>query len=110
MKVIALPKGGGKTTELIKLCYENNGIFVCAKEDEKRNILALSKRISCNLCKVITISDLLNLNNNYNYTIMPNDKFYFDNIDYILFTIIKRKLSVSMNIDAITININEEAK
>ena len=84
MTILAGNRNSGKTTELIKMCYKDNGTFVCVKMNDKKFIQTKSKKMNMPLSKVITIQELMNKKYQFNH----NESFYFDNVEYILMSLL----------------------
>lgn len=95
MLVINSPRGGGKTTKLIKLASKNpNSYIVCHNQLEVSRITNLAKTMGKNINFPLTMDEFIK-KQYYSHGIKS---FLIDNVEMLL-----QKLT-SVKIDAITIN------
>jgi hypothetical protein len=78
MKAIALPRGGGKTTKLIKMASETDGYIVCHSIDECSRIFADARMLGVKINQPITYEEF----RSKKYGRIKN--FYIDNIENFL--------------------------
>ena len=77
MKIISMPRGSGKTTELIKLSAKSKDIIACFSMQECDRVFKFSKTLNYKIPKPITYDELLKpgINNKVGYMIDEYDKF-----------------------------------
>ncbi len=59
MKQIIMPRGGGKTTALIRLAAESNGYIVCRSMRDARRISDMAAKLGINIRFPLTYLDIL---------------------------------------------------
>jgi len=100
MKVIALPRRGGKTTELIKLAAAKEGVYiVCSSHRDCVQIAEQAERMGLNILFPITFAEFLG----GHYRSINIKAFLIDNVDLFLQGL------TSVHIAAVTITDDEPA-
>ena len=85
MEVIIKQKGGGKTTELIKMSAKNKDCIVCRDELEVSRILKEAKQMKLDIPRPISYYKFLQISYSADYEIVQDIKgFLFDNVDAFL--------------------------
>lgn len=99
MKIISKGRRNGKTTELIRMCAERGGYIVCRSNNAALMIKRQSKEMGLKIPYPITYAELLHKN----YYAKGVKKLYIDDANELL-----RTLTRGVEVEAITINIQEE--
>lgn len=80
MKIICKPRGGGKTTEAIKLASETNSYLVCIDHKEQERVFQQSKEMGINIHYPITFNEFLE----GRYYGKGVEGFIIDNVDLLV--------------------------
>lgn len=100
MKVIAKPRGAGKTTEVIKEASKLNGYIVCEDKVRVQEIAEQARRMNININLPMTYKDLEEARYYKGKTLKPT-KILIDNVDNLLHSMFR-----DVNIDTITVTTN----
>lgn len=77
VKVFQLPRGKGKSTELIKLSAERGGYIVVLDRNHAANLASLANSMGLNIPKPLTLGEL----RSKNLTRQTTHEIYIDNLD-----------------------------
>lgn len=95
MEIITKPKGGGKTTDLIKMAYERGGYIVCRNCAEVDRIHSEAHKLGFYILFPLTYKEFID--NAYHGSNIK--EFYIDNAEDLL------QQLTAVNIKAITLNV-----
>ena len=98
MKIIALPRGGGKTREAIKLAHEEKATIICAHYGEVEGLQFRAMQLGLEIPRPCCFTELIARR------IHKDELYIFDNIEYILRSFLELEQE---NIIAITVNTND---
>lgn len=98
MKVIARPRGGGKTTEVIKLSAESGAYIVCHNIHEVERVAALAKELGLDINYPITSNEFIHHSDGSPFVRKP---VIIDNIELFL------EYTMRYPIGTITVSIDE---
>lgn len=62
MKIISMPRGAGKTTELIKMAADYNGCIVCYGVENARHIANVAKNLGIKINYPLTFYEFVTEN------------------------------------------------
>lgn len=94
MKVVLRGRGGGKTTELIRISARTNSYIVAMSRDEAGRIFAQAQAMGLNIPYPITFDNFLD----HQYSSWGIRDFLIDNADVLL-----QRLSRGVNIVAVSV-------
>jgi hypothetical protein len=80
MKKIYLPKGAGKTRELVKMAHNTNKYIVCANSQEAARIAANARKEGYNILFPLTYGELISRR----YFARNIESFLIDNVEQLI--------------------------